>query len=269
MKIAILLTATVRPQVSDSNFSVAERKEMYRSTLQFYAKEIGRKHPIVLVENSDIDLSPWQQEFKDSLQLEILQFIPPQKKTDRNKLREDYGFDNRKGKGYNEYLMIKLAIKRSQTLNECTHFLKITGRYPMLNIRQMLSEMERRGKNKVMMFDVKEFKLYEKLRGTPYGSRWGDSRFFLMSVDFYRTNLMDFYQEMDNRIYDKDPEGCIYRLSVKYRKDNTCCFRFRHQVQFGGQCGDAFWHEDSSSFKNRARNKLRSLLRILFADVWF
>lgn len=33
MKIAILLTATVRPQVSDSNFSVAERKEMYRSTL--------------------------------------------------------------------------------------------------------------------------------------------------------------------------------------------------------------------------------------------
>ena len=77
MKIAILLTATVRPQVSDSNFSVAERKEMYRSTLQFYAKEIGRKHPIVLVENSDIDLSSWQQEFKDSLQLEILQFTPP------------------------------------------------------------------------------------------------------------------------------------------------------------------------------------------------
>lgn len=77
MKIALLLTATVRPQVKGSNFSVEERMEMYRSTLEFYVHKIGRKYPIVLVENSDIDLSPWKQEFKDSLQLEILQFTPP------------------------------------------------------------------------------------------------------------------------------------------------------------------------------------------------
>ena len=77
MKIALLLTSTVRPQVTGSNFSVEERMEMYHSTLQYYAKEIGRKYPIVLVENSDVDLSPWKNEFKDSLQLEILQFTPP------------------------------------------------------------------------------------------------------------------------------------------------------------------------------------------------
>lgn len=187
----------------------------------------------------------------------------------QNGTGEDYGFDNPKGKGYNEYLMIKLALERSETLRGCTHFLKLTGRYPMLNIREMLGEMESRGKDKAMMFDVKEFKLYEKLRGTPYGTRWGDSRFFLMSVDFYRKNLMDFYKEMDNRIYDKDPEGCIYRLSVKYRKDKACCFRFRHQVQFSGQCGEATWQEDYSSFKNRCKNKLRRLLRILFPNLWF
>ncbi len=267
MKIAILLTATVRPQVFGSNFSVPQRMEMYRSTLAFYAKTLGRKYPVVIVENSDVDISSWQQEFKDALQLEVLQFTPPL--LAGNKAQEDYGFDNHKGKGYNEYLMIKLAMERSQTLSECTHFLKITGRYPMLNIRQMLGEMECRGKNLKMMLDVKEFKLYEKLRGTPYGSRWGDSRFFMMSVEFYRKNLMDFYQEMDNRIYDNDPEGCIYRLSVKYRKDKTCSFRFRHQVQFGGQCGDASWHEDYSSFRIRAKNKLRSLLRVLFPNVWF
>lgn len=34
MKIAILPTSTVRPQVIGSNFSVSERMEMYRSTLQ-------------------------------------------------------------------------------------------------------------------------------------------------------------------------------------------------------------------------------------------
>lgn len=77
MKIAILLTSTVRPQVIGSNFSVRERMEMYRSTLQYYAKTIGREYPIVMVENSDVDLTPWKEEFKDSLRLEILQFTPP------------------------------------------------------------------------------------------------------------------------------------------------------------------------------------------------
>ena len=77
MKIAILLTSTVRPQVIGSNFSVSERMEMYRSTLQYYANTIGREYPIVMVENSDADLTPWKEEFKDSLRLEILQFPPP------------------------------------------------------------------------------------------------------------------------------------------------------------------------------------------------
>lgn len=81
MKIAILLTSTVRPQVIGSNFSVRERMEMYRSTLQYYAKTIGREYPIVMVENSDVDLTPWKEEFKDSLRLEILQFTPPIYKT--------------------------------------------------------------------------------------------------------------------------------------------------------------------------------------------
>ncbi len=267
MNTAILLTATVRPQVSDANFSVPERMEMYRSTLAYYAKTLGKEYPVVIVENSDIDLSPWQQEFKDALRLEILQFTPPELETGNT--HEDYGFDNRKGKGYNEYLMIKLALERSQTLRQCTHFLKITGRYPMLNIRQMLKETEQRGKDKKMMFDVKEFKLYEKLRGTSYGSRWGDSRFFLMSVAFYREKLMDFYQEMDDRIYGKFAEDCLYHLSVAYRKDKACSFRFRHQVQFGGQSGDACFDEHYDSVRNRVKSRLRSLLRILFPNVWF
>lgn len=279
MKIAILLTSTVRPQVMGANFSVPERMEMYRSTLQYYAETIGKDYPIVLVENSDADLSVWKEEFKDSLQLEILQFTPPQllhgendeeahlqKETTEN---EDYGFDNRKGKGYNEYLMIKLALQRSQTLQSCSHFLKITGRYPMLNIKEMFGEMEKRGRDKVMMCDVKEFMLYEKLRGTSYGSRWGDSRYFLMSVDFYKNHLMDCYKEMDDRIYGKYAEDYIYQLSCKYRKDSRFCFRFRHQVQFGGQSGDAIFDERYASFRNQLKNKVRRVLRILFPNVWF
>lgn len=279
MRIAILLTSTVRPQVAGANFSVPERMEMYRSTLQYYAETIGREYPVVLVENSDADLSVWEEEFKDSLQLEILQFTPPQllhgEDDEEARLQrettetEDYGFDNRKGKGYNEYLMIKLALQRSQTLRSCSHFLKITGRYPMLNIREMLGEMERRGQGKAMMCDVKEFKLYEKLRGTSYGSRWGDSRYFLMSVDFYKGHLMDCYQEMDDRVFGKYAEDYIYHLSCKYRGDPRFIFRFRHQVQFGGQSGAAGYPEKYASFQNQLKNKVRRILRILFPNVWF
>lgn len=269
MKIAILLTSTVCPQVMGANFSVPERMEMYRSTLQYYAKTIGKDYPIVLVENSDVDLSVWKEEFKDSLQLEILQFTPPTLQNRTIVDVKDYGFDNRKGKGYNEYLMIKLALQRSQTLQSCSHFMKITGRYPMLNIKEMLAEMEKRGRDKVMMCDVKEFKLYEKLRGTSYGSRWGDSRYFLMSVEFYKCHLMDCYQEMDDCIFGKYAEDFIYNLSCKYRNDSRFIFRYHHQVQFGGQGGTAGFKEDYASFTSRFKNKVRRVLRILFPNVWF
>ena len=183
--------------------------------------------------------------------------------------REDYGFDNRKGKGYNEYLMIKLALERSESLKECTHFLKITGRYPMLNIREMLGEMEKRGKDKVMMCDVKDSRLYEIMWGTSYGSHWGDSRFFLVAVDFYKEQLMDCYQEMDDRVYGKFAENYLYGVSRKYRKDDRFSFRFRHQVQFGGQSEGALQDVLYISFRDIVKNKLRSVLRALFPHFWF
>lgn len=268
MKIALLLTSTVRPQVATGKFSESERREMYHSTLQYYADTIGCDYPVVLVENSDADLTVWKEEFKESLRLEILQFVPLELQNSQSN-REDYGFDNRKGKGYNEYLMIKLALERSESLKECTHFLKITGRYPMLNIREMLGEMQKRGKQKAMMCDIKEFRLYEKLRGTSYGSRWGDSRFFLVAVDFYKQHLMNCYKEMDDRTYGKFAEDYLYNLSCKYRKDNRFIFRYRHQVQFGGQSGDAIFDEHYASFRNVAKNKLRRILRVLFPQIWF
>lgn len=88
MKLAILLTATVRPQVRGGNFSAEERMGMYTSTLRYYAQAIGTSRPIVVVENSDADLSAWKREFKDTLRLEIIQFTPP-KTTKRKQTRKN------------------------------------------------------------------------------------------------------------------------------------------------------------------------------------
>lgn len=47
MKLAILLTVTVKVQVVGGNFNMEERAAMYASTLRYYADRIGKKYPIV------------------------------------------------------------------------------------------------------------------------------------------------------------------------------------------------------------------------------
>ena len=55
MKLAILLTATIKVQVPQGNFSAEERMQMYSSTLRYYSKVIGYRYPIVFLENGAPD----------------------------------------------------------------------------------------------------------------------------------------------------------------------------------------------------------------------
>ena len=164
MKLAILLTATVKVQVISGNFSVKERAVMYSSALRYYANKIGKKYPIVFLENSDYDLSELKKEFNDKLDIEWIQLRP----------NEKLPFNPQKGKSFNEYLMIKEGVLRSKKLKECTHFLKITGRYAMVNILTITREIEKRANNKVFMGDIKDTRLYEMIGSKNYG-HWGDS----------------------------------------------------------------------------------------------
>ena len=59
-----VLLATIKVQVKGGNFSVAERAEMYASTLRYYAQTIGKSHPILFLENSDFDLSFYENGFR-------------------------------------------------------------------------------------------------------------------------------------------------------------------------------------------------------------
>jgi len=99
MKLAILLTATVKVQVISGNFSVKERAVMYSSALRYYANKIGKKYPIVFLENSDYDLSELKKEFNDKLDIEWIQLRP----------NEKLPFNPQKGKSFNEYLMTKVS----------------------------------------------------------------------------------------------------------------------------------------------------------------
>ena len=265
MNLAIILTGTVKTFVNGGHYTTEDRYRMYTSTLEYYANVIGKQYPIYFVENSDFDLSPWNEMFKDRLNLTVCQFSPGSNDYD--------GFDNTKGKGYNEYLMIKKCIL---TLNNTshqpiTHFLKITGRYSMLNITDIIHEIQQRadGKNILFMGDIKDTCIYELLGIKTLSSHWGDSRFFMSEYDFYRNTIIDCYQDMNDYESDKWAEHYFLRMSRIYRNDRRFIFRFRTQVRFDGVSGALSTCIRYDSTGNRIKASIRQICRYLFPNIWF
>lgn len=264
MKLAILLTATIKVQVVGGNFNMEERAAMYASTLRYYADRIGKKYPIVFLENSDYDLSGFKKEFDDKLDIEWIQLRPEEK----------LPFNAQKGKSFNEYLMIKEGVLRSEKLKECTHFLKITGRYAMVNILTMTREIEKRADDKVFMGDIKDTGLYEMIGSKNYG-HWGDSRFWVCQVEYYKRAMLDCYLEMNDCAEGKWAEHYLLNMARKYMQDKRFIFRFRNQVLFNGITGmrtskdlaTGKFRQDSLSI--RVKCQVRYLMRVLFPDFWF
>lgn len=263
MQLGILLTSTITPNVKGGNFSANERLEMYRSTLKYYSDTIGKKYPILLVENSGYNLEIIQKEFSECLLLETIGFTPP---TMASIINKD-SFDNSKGKGYNEFLMIKKGLEQSKSLRQCTHFLKITGRYPMLNINDMVKEIERYGHNLLFMADIKDTALYDTLRIKKDG-HWGDSRFFVANTKYYRENMSDSYLWMDDNIYGRFAEDYIFNFYQEHKNEPAFSFRFKHQVRFGGRSGAKGYNEEYDSAKKRLTNVIHGILRFAFPWLW-
>lgn len=262
VNLAILLTATIKVQVKGGHFTTNQRVNMYQSTLRYYSQTIGKKLPIIFLENSDYDLSVLKNEFSDLLDIEFIQFRP------------DSGlpFDNSKGKGFNEYLMIGCGVEKSKKIKSCTHFLKITGRYPMLNIVAICEEIERYCDDIAFMCDIKETNIF-RLLGYNNDGHWGDSRFWTANIDYYKEKLIDCYKWMDDSV-GRYAEEYIYKLSVANRNDPTFIFRFKHQVRFDGFSGavtDAKLAKGNYSYNSplaRIKYYIRSILRRIFPNLW-
>lgn len=263
-KLAIILTGTVEPAVKGGAFASSERFEMYTSTLDFYAQKIGKKYPIVFLENSNADLTLWNERFKDVLDLTIMQFRPDS--------RDSYGFDNSKGKGYNEYLMVKKGLERiaGTTPLSYAYILKITGRYPMLNVCTILNEIEcTLAKSEIVfMGDIKDTCVYKFIGRDTLSSHWGDSRFFMAKIDYYSKYMINCYAEMNDYEPESWAEHYFLRLSRKFRHDPRFRFRYRTQVRFGGVSG-ASLNASYDSMANRVKASVRQIGRVLFPHIWF
>jgi hypothetical protein len=126
-EIIILLTGTIN--VSNKHYTSlsnpTERKKQYMETILYYLSNF--EFPVVYIENSGIDISNEMVEQINSKRLEIISF------TGNN-------YSAELGKGLGEMKCIEYAINHSKFISDNSFIFKITGRYKILNLKNIISQ---------------------------------------------------------------------------------------------------------------------------------
>jgi hypothetical protein len=102
-----------------------DRRNQYLEAIRFYLDKTAL--PLLFVENSGTDITPYFASEIESRRLEILTF-------------EGNNYPRELGKGYGEMLIIQHALNHSVLISEYNFILKITGRIKILNIRSVLKQ---------------------------------------------------------------------------------------------------------------------------------
>lgn len=124
------MTASVSTRgMKGALYSDAQRELMYADALTYYIHNLLPQggYKIVFVENSGWNLDSLKNKLPsyNPSEIEFVSLAP-----------ED--FDITRGKGYNEVLMINQAVSKSKFINSAEGFFKVTGRYPIYNIKHFI-----------------------------------------------------------------------------------------------------------------------------------
>jgi hypothetical protein len=120
------------------------------------------------------------------------------------------------------------------------------------------------------MGDVKDTTFYERLGIETCSSHWGDTRFFVVQIAFFKQEMLNAYKEMCDYKENGWAEHYMVRLSRKYRNDKRFIFKYRHQVVFNGVSGTitseqlAAGKGSQNSLKMRMKNVIHLVLRNIF-----
>jgi len=169
----ILLTSSIRPNIT--NFSKRNdpkiRERDYREVLEALVKT---SYPIVFCDNSDYPLENIKNSLSSRLPetYEVLQF-------------DGSTFPPHLGKGYGELQIIKYAMNHSKILKECDFVVKITGRYSVQNITEILDAIQ--VKNDTMIIAD-----YDKLSSYTY------SGLFIAKPSFFFNYLFSFQEFLND-----------------------------------------------------------------------
>lgn len=263
----LLMTASVSTHgMQGACYTDSEREAQYIGALNFYISILLNRNPnqtIVFAENSDWDLG----ELKSKLthiggvnnRIEFIS-IP------RNL------FDNTKGKGYNELLLMSYAVKESSFISSRGAFFKATGRYPILNIHRLLSDAGRAmSDGKCTLYcDIKDHNLYDWLRLGWCGHSF-DCRVWAITVERFQREVAPLYSEVND--YGKNMrllEEVLFDY-VKQSSRDSMEVRFKREPVFGGFEGsvvDALsFSKNQQSVKSRFKRLVGNSIRIF--TPWF
>lgn len=261
----MLMTASVDTRgMSHARFSTKEREEMYLNTLQLYGRKLLDKgnYTLVFADNSGWDLGRLKAGLPEKYlhKIEFLSFDPAD-------------FDISRGKGYNEVLLMQAAIEQSVYIRRAQAFLKVTGRYPVHNIRYFLDYGSREimEKGKELYIDIKDHNLYRKL-GLNWCSRFADVRLFGVTSAFFLRYVATENHTL-NDMEGKLLEGLMYNVIKPRMESRQLVYRFNREPRFGGREGTlipAFsFDEDQRSFKSRLKRLTGNILRLVAPGFLF
>ena len=251
--IIILMIASVSTRgMKGALFLDKEREKMYLDSISYYCNLFNNykiKPKIIFAENSDWDLTF----IKNNIKYNNIEYISLPASE----------FDISKGKGYNEFLLIDKTIEKSNFLKNGNGFIKVTGRYPILNINTFIKNIK---PNDLIYCDLKDHKLYDNL-GLNWCGHSCDTRIYYINKSFYLNNLKGEYIKCDDyKVY--VAERLMYDfVKTLDRKDKNIKLRFKREPIMGGVEGSIgtsiMCCDDHSSLKSKTKTLIGNLIRII------
>lgn len=228
-KRALLITGTVVP---NSNFvahtNAEERRNEYYNSLLFYSDNF-KEDDLFFLENSAYDFEK-DGEFKKMLadrKIELMKFPVSDKFS--------------QGKGYQEFEMLDKAIEKLS--NEYTSFIKITGRYKVINLKQLVD----------FTSDGLVADFHKKLKVT-------QTNVFYVSGDFYKSYLKNLYLEVDDSKGAYIEKIVYNKIEVEKLKKRVRLFSSNPIIV--GVSGSYGGTLNRNKVKMKMRNAERKLLRV-------
>lgn len=260
MQYPLVMTASIDTKgMNDLSITdVSARERQYSDTLNFYLQS-GWVTEIVFIENSGYDLiSFWElAEAYPNVKTEVLSCS----------LND---FPRELGKSYGEMRLLDYVVENSKLVSQNGGFIKVTGRFPFLNLDKLLLESEQR-KPWVLFCDTKDHPVYDWLRNG-WNGHAADTRFFIVTTEFYRKYFFGKYHEL-NDSKGALIEGLFFDVIRDQHKRENIVRRFKTEPEPSGQAGhrqiSIIGTNDYSGWLAKSKRRIRQLGRWFFPWFWF
>lgn len=251
----LLLTATITPKSGVPNLKRTDPKQRlqdYAEALKFYLSHVNKScDGIIFVENSNSDISQLKYIVEEQGLTEYVEFI----------VFEGLDYPVEYDRGYGEFKLLDYGMSHSKLIQQSsearTVIWKMTGRYTVLNLEEMIKKQP------------KKFDLFCNCRDYP--KYWVDTYFMAWTPEGYETCLRDIYHRLKTNV-PGIPKGIaaeeLLRSWLEQRfiqKKVRIIRRFRVTPELSGVRG-----ADNKEYAtdNQWKYKIRQFISKMFPWVW-